>query len=353
MMGKLNDKLNDEFFMQRCLQLAELGAGSAAPNPMVGAVIVCDGKIIGEGYHHKCGQAHAEVNAINSVKNQELLCRSTIYVSLEPCSHFGKTPPCADLIISKHIPNVVVGMIDPFGKVNGNGISKLRNAGCNVKIGVLQDECRYLNRAFITFHEKKRPFIILKWAESADGYIDAPRTPENTKPQWITNDICRSLVHKWRSESGAIMVGYNTALLDNPQLNVRAWCGKNPIRIVTDKYQRLPENLAIFDNSQPTWRLNTIEDKTIGNLRNVKIPWGDEMLPDLMQKLHEAEVNQLIVEGGTKLLQSFINANLWDEARVFTGTGLFGNGVKAPIIGKKAKHTEMIGDVYLRYYEAI
>lgn len=347
-MEDLSYKLTDEFFMHRCLQLAKLGAGTAAPNPMVGAVVVCDGKIIGEGYHHRCGEAHAEVNAINSVKNPELLSKSTIYVSLEPCSHFGKTPPCADLIINKHIPNVVVGMVDPFGKVNGNGINKLRAAGCNVKVGVLEDECRWLNRAFITFHQKKRPYIILKWAQSADGFIDAVRTIENANPQWITNDACRSLVHKWRTEAGAIMVGYNTALLDNPRLNVRAWSGRNPLRIVTDKNLQLPDNLALFDHQQPTWRLNTINNDATENLQNVKLPWGAEMLPTLMQKLYEAEVNQLIVEGGTKLLQSFIDANLWDETRIFTGTSLFGNGIKAPKISGNVRSTEMIGNVELK-----
>lgn len=328
----MKGQVNDEFFMRRCLQLAELGAGTTAPNPMVGAVIVCDGKIIGEGYHHKCGEAHAEVNAIASVKKPELLERSTIYVSLEPCSHFGKTPPCADLIISKKIPNVVVGMVDPFGKVNGNGINKLLNAGCNVKVGVLEDECRKLNRAFITFHEKRRPYIILKWAESNDGFIDTKRTADNNKPVWLTNDACRALVHRWRAESGAIMVGYNTALLDNPQLNVRAWAGPNPLRIVTDRNLQLPDSLALFDHSQPTWRLNSLNDNATENLLNVKLPWDSNMLPTLMQKLYESNINQLIVEGGSRLLQSFIDCGLWDEARIFKGNMELKDGVKSPTL---------------------
>ena len=343
----MNEQVNDEFFMRRCLQLAALGAGTAAPNPMVGAVVVCDGAIIGEGYHHRCGEAHAEVNAIAAVKNPELLCRSTIYVSLEPCSHYGKTPPCADLIISRKIPNVVVGLVDPFGKVNGNGINKLRAAGCNVKVGVLEDECRQLNRAFITFHTKKRPYVILKWAESADGFIDGERTPENNRPVWLTNDACRALVHRWRAESGAIMVGYNTALLDNPQLNVRAWTGRDPLRIVTDRALQLPGNLHLFDHSQPTWRLNIINDNSSENLLNVLLPWGDAMLPALMQRLYDAQINQLIVEGGTRLLQSFINAGLWDEALIFKSPVVLDGGVKAPAISGLNESSEMIGNVGL------
>ena len=342
----MNEQVNDEFFMRRCLQLAALGAGTAAPNPMVGAVVVCDGAIIGEGYHHRCGEAHAEVNAIASVKNPELLCRSTIYVSLEPCSHYGKTPPCADLIISKRIPNVVVGMVDPFGKVNGNGINKLRAAGCNVKVGVLEDECRQLNRAFITFHTKKRPYIILKWAESSDGFIDGVRGADN-RPVWLTNEACRALVHRWRAESGAIMVGYNTALLDNPQLNVRAWTGRDPLRIVTDRTLQLPGNLYLFDRSQPTWRLNTINNDGTENLQNVLLPWGDAMLPALMQRLYDAQINRLIVEGGTRLLQSFIDAGLWDEALIFKSPVVLGGGVMAPTISGSNESSEMIGNMGL------
>ena len=342
----MNEQVNDEFFMRRCLQLAALGAGTAAPNPMVGAVVVCDGAIIGEGYHHRCGEAHAEVNAIASVKNPELLCRSTIYVSLEPCSHYGKTPPCADLIISKRIPNVVVGMVDPFGKVNGNGINKLRAAGCNVKVGVLENECRQLNRAFITFHTKKRPYIILKWAESSDGFIDGVRGADN-RPVWLTNEACRALVHRWRAESGAIMVGYNTALLDNPQLNVRAWTGRDPLRIVTDRTLQLPGNLYLFDRSQPTWRLNTINNDGTENLQNVLLPWGDAMLPALMQRLYDAQINRLIVEGGTRLLQSFIDAGLWDEALIFKSPVVLGGGVMAPTISGSNESSEMIGNMGL------
>lgn len=336
----MENQANDIFFMQRCIQLAKLGAGNAAPNPMVGSVIVHNGLIIGEGYHHKCGQAHAEVNAIASVKNQELLKESTIYVSLEPCSHYGKTPPCADLIISKQIPNVVVGMLDPFAKVNGNGINKLKAAGCNVKVGVLEDECKKLNRAFITFHTKKRPYVILKWAESADGYIDADRSQTTNSPIWLTNETCRSLVHKWRTEVGAIMVGYNTALLDNPKLNIRAWHGNAPLRIVTDKNLSLPNNLSLFDGTQPTWRLNTVNNECSNNVTNITINWADSMLDELMQHLYNVNINQIIVEGGTQLLESFINKNLWDEARIFTGSCKLNNGVKAPsIVVPACKHT--------------
>jgi len=333
--------------MQRCLQLAKLGAGTADPNPMVGAVIVHQGKIIGEGYHRQFGQAHAEVNAIAAVKDQALLKTSTIYVSLEPCSHFGKTPPCADLIVSKGIPRVVVGMIDPFGKVNGAGIKRLTEAGCDVSVGVLEEACRELNKAFITFHTQKRPYIILKWAQSADGFIDSERTPDKPHPAWLTNETSRSLVHKWRTEVKAIMVGYNTALYDNPRLNVRDWVGPAPLRIVTDRNLTLPSHLHLFAQSQPTWVLNTLKDEIIHHLRYVKIPFGNDMLPELLTRLYEAGINRLFVEGGQKLLQSFIDLGLWDEARIFTGIIQLNGGTPAPVITGSVIDEQMIDQVKL------
>jgi diaminohydroxyphosphoribosylaminopyrimidine deaminase / 5-amino-6-(5-phosphoribosylamino)uracil reductase len=340
----------DEIFMARCIQLARLGVGTADPNPLVGSVIVCNGKIIGEGYHRQFGQAHAEVNAIASVRNQELLKNSTIYVNLEPCSHFGKTPPCADLIISKQIPRVVIGMVDPFTKVNGTGVKKLKDAGCEVETGVLENECRELNRAFITFFEKKRPYIILKWAQSVDGLIDSERTPTKPHPTWITNETCRSLVHKWRTEVKAIMVGYNTALADNPRLNIRDWSGPAPLRIVTDRNLQLPLNLALLDRSQPTWVLNTIKEESTENIDYIRIPFDGQMIPSLMQLLYNKGINQLLIEGGQLLLQSFIDSGLWDEARVFKGNVHLHNGVKAPVIRGNVKEIQNIGGVKLELF---
>jgi diaminohydroxyphosphoribosylaminopyrimidine deaminase / 5-amino-6-(5-phosphoribosylamino)uracil reductase len=234
----------EEKFMTRALELAQLGIGNVAPNPMVGCVIVHQGKIIGEGYHHEYGKAHAEVNAINSVKNHQLLPESTLYVTLEPCSHFGKTPPCADLIIREKIPNVVIGTIDPFSRVAGTGIEKLQNAGCKVEVGILKEKCQEVNRRFFTFHKKKRPYIILKWAQTEDGFIDIDRSIEHFgQPTWITNDLSRIAVHKMRSEESAILVGTNTAQKDNPSLTVRDWYGSHPLRLVIDRNLRLPSGL--------------------------------------------------------------------------------------------------------------
>lgn len=341
----------DELYMTRCLELAKLRAGYTSPNPMVGSVIVHNGKIIGEGYHQQCGQAHAEVNAIASVKDKNLLLQSTIYVCLEPCSHYGKTPPCAKLIIESKIPNVVVGMVDPFAKVNGAGIKMLKEAGCNVVTGVLENECRELNNAFITFQQKKRPRIILKWAQSADNFIDALRTNDQQKPVWLTNNACRILVHKWRSQCGAIMVGYNTALLDNPQLNVRCWNGPNPLRIVTDKNLQLPHSLHLFDQSQPTWIINSIKEEECGMNRYVQTEHDD--LDHLMDLLYNAGINQIMVEGGQKLLQSFIDKKLWDEALVFTGQSTLGNGIKSPEIDGKLLKSEYIEGVRLDFFEPL
>ena len=249
----MKPKNTDEKFMLRCHDLARLGIARTAPNPMVGCVIVLDEKIIGEGYHRKCGEAHAEVNAINSVSNHELLKKSTLYVSLEPCSHYGKTPPCTDLIISKKIPRVVIGCVDSFSEVSGRGIKKLKQAGCDVIVGVLENESRELNKRFFTFNEKKRPYIILKWAQTLDGFIDIIRTDENQiAPTWISNEHSRMLVHKWRSHEDAIMVGTNTAEKDNPSLNVRDWDGKNPLRVVLDRQLRLNEKLNLFNNKIQT-----------------------------------------------------------------------------------------------------
>lgn len=328
-----------EHFMQRCLQLAQLGLGNVAPNPMVGCVIVYENKIIGEGYHHHYGEAHAEVNAINSVHNKSLLPESTLYVNLEPCAHFGKTPPCADLIIKYKIKTVVIGCGDPFESVNGKGIEKLKAAGIEVITDVLQTESLELNKRFFTFHLKKRPYIILKWAQSADGFIGAA-TPNNhaettttttTTTQWISNALSRKLVHKWRSEEQAILIGTNTALIDNPTLNTRDWQGKSPLRIILDKSLRLPTTLAVFKQDYPTLIFNAIKNEEQANLHYLKINF-DNVMTAMLHYLYEKQIQSVIVEGGSVLLDSFIEAGLWDEARIFKSTMQLNDGVKAPII---------------------
>lgn len=321
--------------MQRCLDLASKGLGSVAPNPLVGSVIVNNDRVIGEGYHRVYGGPHAEVNAIASVEDPSLFPESTLYVNLEPCSHFGKTPPCSDLIIRKKIRRVVIGSVDPFDVVTGKGIARLRNNGCEVTVGVLKNHCQAINKRFFTFHEKKRPFIILKWAQTADGFIDSLRPPDlKLRPAWITSEKLRILVHKWRSEEPAILVGTHTALADNPKLNVRDWVGPMPLRIVVDRKISLPKKLHLFDNSQPTLVLNENLEKKEGNTTYIRIPFEGDLvsLPHLMQYLYKKGIQSIFVEGGQKLIQSFLNHGLWDEARVFSGPQFFGEGIKAPSI---------------------
>jgi len=321
-------------FMQRCLELALLGMGDVAPNPMVGCVIVYDGKIIGEGYHEKFGQPHAEVNAIRSVKNPELLLESTLYVSLEPCAHFGKTPPCSDLIIVSRIPKVVIGTIDPFAEVAGKGIERMKKAGIEVEVGMLEKECRNLNRRFFTFHEKKRPYIILKWAQTLDGFIDTDHT-EKQHPTWITNALSKRLVHKQRSEESAILIGTNTAEFDNPALTVREWTGNQPVRMVIDRLGRLDKGLHIFDGKAPTWIFTADEKTDLENLKFIMLDFDQNILPQMMDELYKREILSVIVEGGSELLNSFLELNLWDEAFVYTGNQFFGKGVSAPLISGK------------------
>lgn len=318
----------DEIYMHRCIQLARNGLCGAAPNPMVGAVIVCDGKIIGEGYHAKCGEAHAEVNAIRSVKNQELLKRSTIYVSLEPCAHYGKTPPCADLIVEKQLKRVVVGCQDPFAKVDGKGIEKLRQAGIEVTVGVLETECLELIERFVTYHARKRPFITLKWAQSEDGFIDLNRTAG--EPVKLSNDFTSMLVHKRRAEHDAILVGTRTALLDNPSLNVRNWYGKSPLRLVIDRNLTLPSHLKLFDGSQPTILFTAQRKENLHHVEYVTLDFSQSILPQIVEALHARKIQSLLVEGGAMLHQSFIADNLWDEAFVEVAPIALGSGVKSP-----------------------
>lgn len=320
--------MEEEKYMRRCIQLARNGLCNTAPNPMVGAVIVCDGKIIGEGYHVRCGEAHAEVNAIRSVKDPSLLKRSTIYVSLEPCAHYGKTPPCADLIIEKQIPRIVVGCQDPFSKVAGRGIQKLREAGREVIVGVLEAECRDLIRRFITFHTLRRPYITLKWAESADGFIDRERT--DGSPVVLSTPLTAMLVHKRRAEHAAIMVGTRTALLDNPSLNVRHWYGPAPVRIVLDRKRSLPPTLHLFDGNVPTLVFTEEESEKGNGVEYISLDYNRNLLPQIMESLYARRLQSLLVEGGTRLLQSFIDSDLWDEIIVESSPELLGEGVKAP-----------------------
>jgi diaminohydroxyphosphoribosylaminopyrimidine deaminase/5-amino-6-(5-phosphoribosylamino)uracil reductase len=319
--------------MKRCLDLAISGLGSTAPNPMVGSVIVYNDRIIGEGYHMKFGGPHAEVNAINSVTDKSLLKDSTLYVNLEPCSHTGKTPPCADLIIKSEIPRVIAGSTDPNPLVAGTGFKKMTAAGVDVSTGILQNECLELNKRFIVFHTRKRPYIILKWAQTSDCFIDIIRgqtaIPE---PTWISNEISRMLVHKWRSEEQSILVGTNTAIMDNPRLNTREWPGKSPLRMVIDRTLKLPGKLHIFDNTSETVVFNELQDSKQDKTHYVKIGFGDQFLENMLHWLYETGIQSVIVEGGKILISSFLKSNLWDEARVFKGRKLFGQGLSAPSI---------------------
>lgn len=323
----------EEIYMQRCLQLAQNGRNSTAPNPMVGAVIVCDGKIIGEGYHIKHGEAHAEVNAIRSVANQSLLLRSKMYVSLEPCSHYGKTPPCADLIIEKGIPEVVIGCQDPHIKVSGRGIRKLKDAGIRVTVGVLEEKCKELISHFVTRTTLHRPYIILKWAESADGFLDFSRT--KGKAAKLSTELTSMLVHKRRSEANAIFVGTQTALLDNPSLTIRNWYGKNPIRVVLDKHLTLERSLNLFDNSVQTVVYTTRQHANQENIEYITLDAKADLLPQIMNDLQQRKIQTLLVEGGSKLLSSFISDDLWDEAFVEKSKKTLISGVKAPEISDK------------------
>jgi len=325
--------------MQRCLALAQKGIGLVSHNPMVGCVIAYEGEIIGEGFHQEYGEAHAEVNAINSVTDKSLLNKSTLYVNLEPCAHFGKTPPCANLIIENKIPKVVLGCVDSFSEVFGKGIEKMENAGIEVVIGVLEEESRALNKRFFTFHEKKRPYIILKWAESKDGFI----APNNqNEPFWMTSDESKKLVHKWRAEEDAILVGRITAQKDNPSLTVREAEGANPTRIVIDKDLKLSTDLNLFDSDAKTIIFNTLKTKEIDNNYFIKINVNN-LIKSILQELHKQNIQSIIIEGGATTLQSFIDAELWDEAKIFTTNKILTKGVKSPTIKGEIISEDKIG----------
>ena len=332
---------NHEFFMQRCLTLGQKGIGLVSPNPMVGCVLVYEGEIIGEGFHQKYGESHAEVNAINSVNDKSLLNKSTLYVNLEPCAHFGKTPPCSNLIIEHKIPKVVIGCVDSFSDVAGKGIEKMKNKGIEVKVGILEKESRELNKRFFTFHEKNRSYVILKWAESKDGFI-APK--HQTEPFWMTSSKSKILVHKWRSEEDAILIGRITAEKDNPSLTVREVSGVNPIRIVIDKDLKLSSDLNLFDSNAKTIIFNTIKNNKTNSNIFIKTSFTNLVL-NILEELHKQNIQSVIIEGGATTLQSFIEAKLWDEARIFTTNKELNDGVKSPNIeGEILFETVLKGD---------
>lgn len=341
-----------ETYMRRCLQLATNGLPAAMPNPAVGAVIVHNGVIIGEGYTSAYGGSHAEVNAVHSVKDKSLLKEATIYVTLEPCSHFGKTPPCSDLIIKHEIPKVVIGTIDPFAKVAGRGIKKLQDAGREIVLDVLKEECIASNKRFFTFHQHKRPYIILKWAQTQDGFIDKIRQVNDPiQPNWITNTFSRQLVHKWRSEEAAILVGTNTAITDNPKLNTRDWHGKSPVRVVLDKSLRIPEEYALFDESVKTIVLTAQQKEAKENLIFETIDFSKNIASQICGVLYRHELQSVIIEGGKQTLQTFIDANLWDEARVFTGDISFQQGIEAPKLqGRLASEKIILNNSLQTFY---
>ncbi|MCW3784857.1 bifunctional diaminohydroxyphosphoribosylaminopyrimidine deaminase/5-amino-6-(5-phosphoribosylamino)uracil reductase RibD [Plebeiibacterium sediminum] len=341
----------DQLYMQRCLEIAQNGLGNTYPNPMVGSVIVHNDKIIGEGFHHKAGEPHAEVNAIHSVVDKELLKESTIYVNLEPCAHFGKTPPCSLLIKEMNIPKVVIGCTDTFSEVSGKGIKILQDAGVDVTVGVLEKESRELNKRFFTFHEKKRPYIILKWAETEDGLIDIDRTEENYgQPTWITNTLAKKLVHKWRRQEQSILVGTNTAIKDNPSLTVREWEGNDPVRILIDRTGRVPNTHHILDNSTKTIVFTGVDKENSENTDYCKISFDKDIVPQINEYLYEQNIQSIIIEGGKEILQLYIYSNYWDEARRFVGDKWFKKGTSAPKIDIAPISQDSIGNSRLFFY---
>ena len=337
--------MTDKTFIKRCIELAKKAEGKTYPNPLVGSIIVHNGKIIGEGYHEKEGENHAEINAINSVENIHLLKDSTIYVTLEPCSHFGKTPPCANKIVEIGFKKVVIGTLDSHEKVNGKGKELLENAGIEVVSGVLEEDCKDLNKRFFTFHQKKRPFIILKWAESADGFLD-----KDFKPTQIGNPLTKQFVHTLRSEEHAILVGTNTALTDNPSLTTREISGRNPVRILIDFDLKVPQNFKIYNEETETLVFNSLKDSQDKHIKFIKIE-KKNFLQNLMEKLYENNIQSVIIEGGSFTLKQFIEANLWDEAIVIKNENLIlENGTKAPEFDIEAYKTENFRDNILLFF---
>lgn len=331
-------------FMRRALELAEWGRGCVSPNPLVGCVIVHEDRIIGEGWHREYGGPHAEVNAVNSVENQALLSESTVYVTLEPCAHWGKTPPCANLLVEKKVKKVVIAATDSNPLVGGRGIEILKNAGIEVETGILEKDARWQNRRFFTQIEKQRPYVILKWAQTQDGFV----AKENFDSKWISNSHSRQLVHKWRAEEDAILVGKNTAAYDNPRLDVRDWVGKNPIRVVLDSKLELSSEVNLFDQSIPTLVFNALKSDNKDNLAWIKLP---EITPEtVLKELHSRKIQSLIVEGGSQVIHQFIQSGLWDEARIFTAPTQFRRGISAPRLNQNPSETLSIDTDRLDIY---
>ncbi len=351
---KKNRRTSDEKYMSRCIEIAQNALGTAAPNPAVGALIVYQNKIIGEGYTSAYGGPHAEVNAIQSVADTSVLRAATLYVTLEPCSHFGQTPPCADLIIKFGIPKIVIGLVDPHEKVAGKGIKRLKDAGCEVLTGILEKECREHHKRFLTFHEKKRPYIILKWAETVDGFIAPEKAKRSTtaEPYWITSSYARQLVHQWRSQEQGILVGTTTVLEDNPKLNVRLWQGKNPLRIVLDRNLKIQDDRHVLDGSIPSLLLTEVADtsKYIDGIQYELIDFSKDIAQQICSVLWKHNLTSVFIEGGAKTIQTFIDENLWDEARVFTGTTSFKKGTKAPSLSRSSFELKKIGGNALKTY---
>lgn len=343
----------DEQYMQRCIELAQKGAGHVAPNPMVGAVLVYKDRIIGEGYHQVYGQAHAEVNCIAAVREEDrhFIALSTMYVSLEPCAHMGKTPPCADLIIRHTIKDVRIGCRDPFPLVDGAGIEKLLAAGVRVKTGILEKECRALNKRFITFYQQRRPYVILKWAQTADGFIAGAAGSDRLM---ISNAVSNRLVHKWRSQEASILVGTQTALLDDPALTTRLWEGASPVRLVIDKELRLPTGLKLFDSTAKTIVFNMLKHGDKGNVVYYQLTNDSSTIHQVLLALYQLKVQSVIVEGGARLLQSFIDEGCWDETRIIINTQLHaGTGLPAPMIKGRLKNEERFDNDMVQYFESI
>jgi len=349
--GSVSQHISPELYMERCIELARLGAGHVAPNPMVGAVLVYNGRIIGEGYHQRYGEAHAEVNCIADVKAADtpLIPQSTLYVSLEPCSHFGKTPPCSDLIIKHRIPKVVIGCRDPFKEVDGKGIEKLKQAGVEVVLGVMENECKELNSRFFTWHTKQRPYIILKWAQTGNGKISS----SSNERLFITNEYTNRLVHRWRSEEAGILIGTNTALLDNPELTNRLWNGLSPVRMVIDMDLRLPSSLNIFNGKSRTIIFNATRDEEKEGLLYCRLLREQNIIPQLIMALYRLNIQSVLVEGGMRLLQSFIDENIWDETRKITNRSMvIADGLRAPEPGAtlKVKELKLLEDTIEIYH---
>ncbi len=340
-----------EKYMYRCLQLAQLGRVQAMPNPSVGAVVVYKDTIIGEGFTSKFGGAHAEVNAINSVNNQDVLSESTLYVSLEPCSHYGKTPPCCELIVEKRIKKVIIGCLDPFEKVAGKGIEYLKNNGVEVVVGVLEKECIDSHKRFFTFHTEKRPYVILKWAESTDGFI-APLEKNEQKPVWLSNTLSRQLAHKLRSEEAAILVGKNTVLQDNPRLTTRDWFGKNPVRFFIDQHNEISDKFHILNNEAKTIVITSKKiENCLSNIEYISMDFSQSLVKQILEFAWKNQLQSLIVEGGQKTLQSFIDEKLWDEALVFYSDVTLHDGISAPTLShwQKIEQQKIKNDLLITY----